>query len=435
MLIRLLGLALICCALPSWLRAETRAHRLPVGSVLEGVVNDDASARLFVLGEGGSFLVDVTRKGIRSEPQPTSAVRIEFLSDDRLLLTSREEPRDEKGHLAYVYRIVEGRSNKKRTVWEWSSLEFSPEPSSDAPAFTLSPDGRTWGTWGLENGGATRFVFGKRRSGSARAREVRVEMADLGDGDLAVSETKWPVPPDFLFLDSDGPVVLVPWSGGAYILHFASNGSSPYTVPILFEDGVEEYAFRWQREERVLWARTSLYWKAYNLWDLGLSSWREEPFLVVEKSAEPHPERGAVRLATRKGRYRVEHLWRDPWTPTQESRVSEWRSRRPAAFFVSPSGRYALVLDTHGTEEGDIRSYAQVVELTLVSPIPLIEPDLEAEIAADQAVMPWLKARPRKGPEGPQPATEGQGSTPMRDTKRSEAEAPTRELSEPPAHK
>lgn len=430
MLIRLLGFTLICMASSSYLGAETRAHRLPVGSVLEGVVSDDASATLFVLGERGSFLVDVTKTGVRSEPQPTSTARIEFLSDGRLLFTSQEEPRDAKGHLTHVYRIVEQRDNKKKTVWEWNSLDLVRLPTSHAPAFTLSPDSRIWGTRRFGNSDTTEFVFGRRRSGSARTRRTRVEMADLGDRDLAVNESKWPVAPDFIFLDSDGPVVLVPWSGGAYVLHFTSNGSSPYTVPILFEDGAEEYAFRWQWEERVLWARTSLYWKAYNLWDLGLSSMREEPFLVVEKSAEPHPQRGAVRFATQKGRYRVEHLWRDPWTPAQESHVSEWRSGRPAAFFVSPDGRHAVVLETRESEDGESRTYAQIVDLALVPPIPLIEPDLEAEIAADQAVMPWLKAGPRNGLEDPEAGGRRRSSKP--DLEKPEAVAPRTEPSEPP---
>lgn len=432
MLIRLLGFSLVLIAPSSWLGAETSASRLPVGSVLEGVVNDDGSATLFVLGERDSFLVDVTRTGVHTESQPTSTARIEFLSDGSLLVMSREEPRDAKGNLAVVYRMVERRDNGKKTAWEWNSLDFIRQPTSHVPAFSLSPDGRTWGTWGFGSTDATEFVFGRRRSGRARARDTRVEVADLGDRDLAVSESKWPVAPDFVFLDSDGPVVLVPWSGGAYVLHFASNGSSPYTVPILFEGGVEEYAFRWQWKERVLWARTSLYWKAYNLWDLGLSSMREEPFLVVEKSAEPHPQRGAVRLATQEGRYRVEHLWRDPWAPAQETHVSEWRSGRPAAFFVSPSGRHALVLETRESEEGESRTYAQLVELALTQPIPLVEPDLEAEIAADQAVMPWLKAPPRKGREEPEAAVEGRGRASKPNLEVPEAETPTAERSEPP---
>lgn len=432
MLIRVLVLTLFCFTSAGWSRAETKGHRLPVGSVLEGVVNDDASATLFVLGKSGSFLVEVTRTGVHSAPQPPSTVRINFLGDDRFLFTSREGPLDAKGHLPHVYRFVEGRGNKRRTIWEWNSLDFPLQPSSDVPTLVVSSDGSAWGTWGSDTSDATAFVFGKPRFERARARGLRLETAALGHRDLAVSESKWPMAPDFIFLDSDGPVVLVPWTGGAYIVHFASNGSA-YTTPILFEGGTEEYAFRWQWKERVLWARTSLYWKAYNLWDLGLSFIREEPFLVVENSAEPHQQRGAVRLVTQKGRYRIEHLWRDPWTPVQESHVSEWRSGRPAAFFVSPSGRHAVVLETRGSEESERRTHAQIIELALVSPMPLIEPDLEAEKSADQAAMPWLGATPGVGKDEPQAAGQGQGKETKLGLEKPEAEAPVTEPSRPPA--
>ena len=147
----------------------------------------------------------------------------------------------------------------------------------------------------------------------------------------------WPMAPGFVFLDSDGPVVLTPWSGGAYVLHFSANGSSPLAVPILFENGVEEYDFRWQWDERVLWARTSLYWRAYDLWDLGLSPLGEEPFLVVENStAEPHPERGAVRLATQGGRHRIEHVWRDRWSRVEENQCFGVAFRPPGGLVREP---------------------------------------------------------------------------------------------------
>ena len=212
--------------------------------------------------------------------------------------------------------------------------------------------------------------------------------------------------PGLVILDSDGPVVLSPWNEGAYILHFAENGSSPDVLPVLFGDGVEEYDFRWQWQERILWARSSLYWKAYHLWDMGLSpSSFEEPFWVVEStSTEPHPVRGIVRVANKRKAhsYRIEHVWRDPWSLTEERQVSDWyQGKPPSSFgpivsekdlFVSPNGRHAVVVEEIMEKNADDAqakpveiSYARRVDLRLAPPLPSIEPDADAEAAKDRA--------------------------------------------------
>ena len=400
MLNRILGLILVFSASTSWPGAAAKGQELPRGSVIGGVVKDDGSAALFVTGETKSFFVGVGKAKVYSVSLPAATARLEVLADGRFLLESREEPRDAKGHLAHVYRIMEWRGDRVRTLWEWNSQDFL-EPSMHAPRIVFSRDGRAWG---LGNGGATEFVFGRTRSRQERLRDVRVERADVGKRDVAVSESKWPMAPGFVFLDSDGPVVLTPWSGGAYILHFATNRSSPHAVPILFEDGVEEYDFRWQWEERVLWARTALYWKAYDLWNLGLSPLQEEPFLVVENSAEPHPERGVVRLATQEGSYRIEHVWRDSWFPVEERHVSDWHRGQPETFFVSPNGRHAVSVETRESEEGESRTYAQRIRLRLAPLMPPIELDLDAEIAADQSAMPWLRAKSERDQDAQQEA-------------------------------
>ncbi len=274
----------------------------------------------------------------------------------------------------------------------------SESEGSHAVPIVVSGDGKAWG---IVDDAGTGFVFGRTMS---RKRVARTETAEVGSArDAAVSDFKWTMAPDFVFLDSDGPVVLTPWSGGAYILHFRENGSAAYTVPILFDGGVEEYDFRWQWEERVLWARTSLYWKAYHLWDLGLSPMSEEPFWVVERSsAEPHPERGIVRVVSRQGGYSIEHLWRDPWSGVEERQVSDlYQGQTPLLIFiaadnevfVSPNGRHAVVVEARRAEEGDTRTYARRVDLRLAPPLPPLEPDREAEILADRKAMPWLRVQ------------------------------------------
>ena len=425
------ALSMLVCSVCGAVALAASEVVLPAGKIVNGFVDDKGRALLVVQRGGhprdGSVLVRLQGNKARRIALPGISVgRFSALSNGRLLLSGLEMS---GGNGDAVKQIVGvGSRGEIRPYWKFSSREFDPLTGSHGVPITVSGDGRAWG---LVDDSGTGFVFGRTRSRRTGTR--RSEIADVGsERDSATSGLKWPIAPGFLFLDSDGPVILTPWSGGAYILHFATNGSSPYAVPILFGDGIEEYDFRWQWEERVLWVRTSLYWKAYNLWDLGLSPMQEEPFLVVEKAAEPHPQRGAVQLATQKGRYRVEHLWRDPWAPTEESHVSEWRSGRPAAFFVSPSGRHAIVLESRESEEGGSRTYAELVALTLVPPIPPIEPDPEAEIAADQAAMPWLKVGPGREREEPEAAADGQEGSSRGEQEKPEVVAPPAEPGEPP---
>lgn len=368
---------------------------LPAGEVVDGFVDDKGAVLLVVRRTNhprdGSVVLQIKGKKTRRVNLPNISVRyVSPLSKGRLLLSGPEMRVD--GSADAVKEIVGvGRDGDLRRHWKFSSREFDPPASNHGVPINVSGDGRAWG---LVDDRGTGFVFG--RTLSRRAKTQRTESAHVGaERDAATSEFKWPMAPGFVFLDSEGPVVLSPWSGGAYVLHFSASGSSPLAVPILFEDRVEEYEFRWQWDERVLWARTSLYWKAYDFWDFGLSSPELEPFLVVESSAEPHPERGAVRLTTADDGYRIEHIWRDRWSPVEEIHVSAWRSGRPVAFFVSPSGRRSVVVETRESEQGERRNYAARVELTAALQTPRLKPDLEAEMAADHAAMPWLGARAR----------------------------------------
>lgn len=385
---------------------------LPAGEVMEGFVDDKGGVLLVVRRTNdpadGSVGVQIKGKKTRQINLHNISVRhVSSLSNGRLLLSGSEMRVD--GSWDAVKQIVGiGRDGDVRRHWKFSSREFDPLGGSHGVPINVSGDGRAWG---LVDDRGTGFVFGKTRSG--RAKMERTENAQVGaERDAATSEFKWPMVPGFVFLDSEGPVVLTPWSGGAYVLHFAASGSSPLVVPILFEDGVEEYEFRWQWNERVLWARTSLYWKAYDFWDFGFSAPELEPFLVVESSAEPHPERGAIRLTTADDRYRIEHIWRERWSPVEEVHVSDWRSGRPMAFFVSPSGRRSVVVETRDSEQGERRSYATHVELRPASHTPRLEPDWEAEIAADHAAMPWLSAKARSERDAQKEVEEGREPAP-----------------------
>ncbi len=166
-------------------------------------------------------------------------------------------------------------------------------------------------------------------------------------------------------------------------------------TPILFDDGVEEYRFLWQWEERILWAETALYWKGYEVPDLGISGMDEEPSWVLDKSmGVPHPQRGVIELQTRGGSYRAEYAWRDPVTHIEIRRASDWYPGEVPFIHLSPgngvfvnaNGRHAVVIERRrsGGVTGTTTSYARPMELRPAAPSPRIEPDLDAEAAADR---------------------------------------------------
>ncbi len=227
----------------------------------------------------------------------------------------------------------------------------------------------------------------------------RVESMKMPSRDKSIS----PMWGDFWFLDTNGPIVLIPWSNGGYIVHF-SGGASPYTVPLL--QGSTYWSFVWQNEEAVLWAVNGRHrqLRAYNLWDLGLSGFPEVPFWELDTSDgwEVHPERGAVRIVRGDDAYRIEHAWREPWTLLEERRLSGWIPGSPpprSRVLVSPNGRHAVVLETYVPEDGEDgepalpRNQARQVRMTLQ---PLQPPVPASDLPADGNE----GERPREPPDG-----------------------------------
>ena len=95
--------------------------------------------------------------------------------------------------------------------------------------------------------------------------------------------------------------------------------------------------------------------RAYHLWDFGLSGQSAtEPFWEVDRKDgwKPHPERGVVRVVEGEHGYRIEHLWREPWTAIEEHHLSDWQpGSAPASalgngWLVSANGRHATVIGT-----------------------------------------------------------------------------------------
>ena len=300
------------------------------------------------------------------------------------------------------YDIVAIRGRDLETSWSWNSKDAFPgvDPGNHGFHVVVSGDGRAWGT-----GHGSSFSFRETGGRSLVTRKERFhvgrELTDIG---------KWTIfSPGFVYLDSAGPVVVAPWNKGAYILHFSEN-ASPVVRPILFDNGVEEYLFKWQWEERVLWAETSLYWKGYALPDLGVSGMDEQPIWVLDKDiAAPHPERGVVQLTAGDGRYRVEYAWLDRVTQVEVRRASDWyrgefvvtlgplRRHGPGRLelprvavsprdgvFVSTNGQHAVLVERRERADGARVSYARVVALRPATPAPPLEADREAEAAADR---------------------------------------------------
>ena len=214
------------------------------GRVAGGFVESGGRAALLVDGDDrrASALILMDNRGIRGTidlPPKHVGRGLTVLDDGRILLESEDATtmHDRPQH----YDLVEIRGNELETIWSWNSTDAFPGIKSGdlgvRPIF--SGDGRAWGT-----GHGSRYLFHETGSHSlttARKERFHVghELTDVG---------KWTIfAPGFIYLDSAGPVIVAPWNKGAFIVHFSVN-ASPIVRPILFDNGVEEYSFRWQLE-------------------------------------------------------------------------------------------------------------------------------------------------------------------------------------------
>ncbi len=392
--------ALVAGCLTGAVQAESLIP-LP-GEVRGGFVDSEGRGTLLVTDEErrASALVLMDGRGLLGTldlPPKRVGRSLTVLEDGRILLGSQDATRTHG--MPQHYDIVEIRGNDLETSWSWNNRDAFPEidPGNHGFLVEFSGDGRAWGT-----GHGSRFSFGETGSRDLTTRRERFdigrELTDIG---------KWTIlSAGFVYLDSVGPVVVAPWNKGAFIVHFSEN-ASPVVRPILFDNGVEEYEFQWQWEERILWAETSLYWKGYALPDLGVSGMTEEPIWVLDKdNAAPHPQRGVVQVTAGDGRYRVEHAWLDRATQVEVRRASDWhrdhlllvgppgqqRRERLAPrvsvspwnqVFVSANGLHAVIVQRQRTV-GAKTSYARVVDLRPTTPPPPLEADREAEAAADR---------------------------------------------------
>ncbi len=404
--------ALVVGCLAGTAQAETL---IPLhGRVAGGLVAPGGRAALLVADDArrSSALILMDDRGIQGTidlPPKRVGRSLTVLADGRLLLGSQDATtlHDRTQH----YDIVEIRGKELETFWSWNSRNAFPgvDNGSHGILVNFSGDGRAWGT-----GHGSRFSFreiGSRDLTTTRKERFHVgrELTDIG---------KWTIfSPGFVYLDSAGPVVVAPWNKGAFIVHF-SESASPVVRPILFDNGVEEYSFWWQWDERILWAETSLYWKGYALPDLGVSGMEEEPIWVLDKeTAAPHPERGVVQITAVDGTYRIEHAWLDRTTPVEVRHASDWyrdylvligppghqRQERQVPrvhvhalawneVFVSANGLHAVIVEERRGADGASTAHARFVKLRPTTPAPPLKADREAEAAADRE---WIGNRVR----------------------------------------
>ncbi len=328
-----------------------------------GFIRNDGRAVLLAKDDAAqAHLLVWTKSSLRRVELPGAVNagwrRIAPLPDDLFILTS--VPDGSLLSSKQMYSLAG--SGKAKLRWTGS------EPDYDFSPIHVSGDGRAWGVmapsfaskeardalgvrskFGVISG--LHFAFGNFRSPKVR-RTHAVMFHDWIDDRHIVSTGEGV---HFTFLDSDGPVVVAFYADDVHLLRFTDSGViSERLEPLLMK--AREIFFSWQDEDRVLWSGGTGEWLAWNLWDLGLSGFPEEPFLRFPSAAgRPHRTRGFVRTVRDGNRYRVEHLWQSPQIPSwRERRVSEWQHGtldKDWWLDVSPNGRYALAFEQRPPEE------------------------------------------------------------------------------------
>lgn len=349
-MIRLLSLVLLIAIAAPVAADEVK---LPPGKVTGGFVENDGAT---VLLSGDSILRIAPGGKVETfeTPDNIQVQTLQRLKDGQILLVGKKPgPPGDDMYTEPVRDIVKLRAGKVVSLWRWA--QDCPEKHRDNHGCTLAgssnphftADGKVWGDiWPAGRKGAA-FTSGRtRKNGKPRTEIVEFDTPDMSESPIGA-------PYSFRFLDSEGQVIMVRWSAGAYIIHFSDDGS-PYTVPIL-QDEATSRAINWQSDDRFLWTQRSSggVWRAWHLWDLGLSGLPPEPFWEVEAKDGWRPyRRGVVRMVESDLGYRIEHLWREPWTGLEEYHVSGWQpGSPPSRHWVSPNGRHAAVLGTRQLED------------------------------------------------------------------------------------
>lgn len=367
---------------------------MPSGGFRGGYVEDDGGTLLIVrraVGAGSHFL-----RLYPNRPPFTRVIEeIETgfdrrLTDGRLLLGGILPPYSRGGYGTVVYEIVRERvDGSVQLAWRWKG-DGDGRWRESRPEF--SPDGQLWGDvstlgTGPETSGRV-FSFGFAPSNETQL-GIPVEFPELDRYFIDLDK------PQFLILDSDGPLVLASYHNGAYVVRFdaAAVREFRYLANEVESTGWRDNAstqlyLHWQPQERVLWGRGSASptWYAYDLNDVDLTV--AEPvraFLALTLRGRPQPQRGFVALVQGEGRHRLLHLWFDPRDGRRDIAIADVRSGGAAAVahasewltgsaptaglhpwdrysLVSPNGQHAIVIEADPSEAK--RLYARRLVMT-----------------------------------------------------------------------
>ncbi len=366
----------LCCCLAAAPLLADEGLVLPEAEYVSGYIEDDGRAVLLfrpVFGAGqifddviaeGSFFLRLGADGSfldAVELPETRVRRMRKLENGRIWLTSVKGPLDNGGYGAWTEEVIEilpGGDVKQ--IWSWDTREW---PALIDAAFEVSPDGEAWAVAERESGELENPLFDR----------VEIELGDFASSKADVRRRitvhfdepgtygPWDEPDPaywFRLLDSDGPVVQLPWvdsasgDGRLYTVHIGEEDEVSYRFEVF--PGRGEGVRSWQVAERVLWSETNSQLRAYHLPDLGLSGDPTTPFWAVEKDNEydwlwPSSDRGLKGVALRGGQYRIDHIVRDPLAPAGLiERSTGWhegtlfglyQSASPGLFHVSRTAR------------------------------------------------------------------------------------------------
>ena len=356
-------------------------------------IDDNGNAWIAVQSrpDGGETYLTLWR-GAESQTLTLDTTNVKYahsLSDGRLVIWDCLPMFEGDNHCNFSYRLY--RLTADGTLQfdgEWDPFQY---PFLNV---VFSADGTMWGATTYEFDDSTglaagrRFVLGTTASEKIEREErvafytARAERSSTDSDDN-----------DFIFLDVEGPVVLVPYGEHLHLLRFG-NGSVDRLRPDQLRSARKSSGFNglwsgynaiWQPEDRLLWAqdRDSGSWLAYDLSRLG-TEWEfpTEPSLRLNGSGHPHPERGYTRTISKDGQYRTEHVWQSPRSEHPQVRhISGWLEgpapvpRGPVPLYsdapaVSRNGRHGLAIEQRslGSNLGRLWTFARRFELAPAPP-------------------------------------------------------------------
>ena len=412
-----LVLATLGFAVYSVAAAQPARHRLtegwqielPDGRFVGGFIEDDGNAVLLLRNEAypgrrierESVLVRLAPDGLIVDTiglPGRMASNFSRLADGRLELSSSDTPDwgDPNDVSARHEELLELTPNGEiKRIWGLNTRD-RPDWDPEYTYFTMSYDGEAWAlyTRGQQPGSFPEEIYdrliiqwGDLDPPEAETDgEAEIRFDDAEDDGLwrHAWELGYPGP---VFLDSSGPVLSVAWKDRTYVVHIADDGSVEHRIPLFGE--TSEGRSGWQPDERVQWSWTDEHLRAYRLPELGLSGEVMEPFWTVERKRQDgtiqvHQKRGVIALRgqflwspkstrligepERDGRFRVDHIWRDPLAPDVEvRRTTGWQSSSAGAFpywiTVSPNAEFVLAVQQY-------TNWTRIIPMGPAPPVP-----------------------------------------------------------------